>query len=224
MWKLIPGISLMLCLFSCNFWDNPSIVKWDTTKSFHGRLKISLRISCPYEKRVGALRFSFEAIDEAPCQVAECRFVDTYIYQLKINWRLDSIYSNRFYDYALPLDEKVQFLIKDEKNAERKYNVDFSEMIHSFQKRGDSVDITVPSNCLLKFYSYADESSSYYTEPQISPDSLENNRFSFSASDNYYPYYILVCSWNGEDSAKTDTVETSVYVGWRHPTEEEQDY
>ena len=221
--KILMGIFLV-GLAGCSFLSSSSSEKsclGETAGSFYGRLNLNFKLSCPYEEECSELIFYFNAIDEAPSHIEGCGYVDKYVYTLIYNQMFSIVISESFDSYTFPKSESVQFVLEDDKGNEREYPVNYSELIHSYKKRGDSVDITVPSNCLLDFHTHADDTLKA-TKSWIASSKLENGIFSFSALDDYYPYYAFVCSWNGEDPEKDDVVNVTVYVGWRQPTEEEQ--
>jgi hypothetical protein len=224
--KILIGFFL-IGLAGCGFLSSSSYIEsssclGESTSTFYGRLKVNLKLSCPYEEECGELVFDFNAIDEAPSHIEGCCHVGKYVYTLRHNQILKIVTSADYDRYTFPKSksESVQFVLEDDKGNEREYSVNFSELIHSYKKRGDSVNIAVPSNCFLEFYTHADDTLKVMR--WIASSKLENGMFGFSALDDYYPYYTLICSWNGEDPEKDDVVNATVYVGWRHPTEEEQ--
>jgi hypothetical protein len=184
----------------------------ETAWYFYGRLHLQINVFCPYEEKCGKFSFFYSALDEAFSQIQGRCPIDSYNYLLEVNDTIDVVSSNSLFYYSIPANEKIQFTLKDSANSERKYSVDLSEMIHSFEKKGDSIYVKVPQDCHFVFESKKD---SLTRIPSVTNDNLENGMFRFSTSDEYFPYYSITCFRTGEDSAKADPVETTVYVGWK---------
>ena len=52
---------------------------------------------------------------------------------------------NTTLDNVLDSDEHVRFSLFDQNNVEKSYDIDLSEIIHSYTYKGDSVEIRTPS-------------------------------------------------------------------------------
>lgn len=101
----------------------------------------------------------------------------------------------------VPLKEDhLRFSLFDEDDVEKKYDIDLSEIVHSYKYVGDSLEITVPDYVdTLKIYNDDGERSVYLT-----PDSLENGKYVFYPDSMYkdvlsYNYTIKVETPLGQD-------------------------
>lgn len=103
--------------------------------------------------------------------------------------------------HKIPLKEDhLRFSLFDEDDVEKKYDIDLSEIVHSYKYVGDSLEITVPDYVdTLKIYNDDGERSVYLT-----PDSLENGKYVFYPDSMYkdvlsYNYTIKVETPLGQD-------------------------
>lgn len=180
--------------------------------SFHGQLKFEIRVERAYEGTYDDVWIQFSSLDPLPSQTPGCCPISEYEYLIEINGKTDTISSNYTYNITrFPANERLQFSLEDENNVKRNYDIDLSEIVHSYQVRGDSVDINIRENCLLEFYTHTEPSHwSYYTKPNKSKENI----FSFSQFDDFEPFYILDCFWKNGDSTEADTLTTRTAVYW----------
>ncbi len=124
---------------------------------------------------------------------------------------------NNLYSVKLSQDDHLRFSLIDINNIEKKYDIDFSEIIHSYTVRGDSVEVK-SFDCLerMVIYKYRiEKNNGPHDIIDLYPDSLKNGKYVFYQDDLYFDKIYFNCSLNSQSSFKTDSVYIHGNVYWR---------
>lgn len=139
-------IGIFACLLSCGF----STVGGDPTqgpkcqgtlKEHPDLLKMYISLTCSYDSTCSSY-LSFHWIihtdSTRPCYAG-------YEYKYVSNKETKKIHEyDKFYN-ILDSDEHVRFSLFDKNNVEKSYDIDLSEIIHSYTFKDDSVEIKMPN-------------------------------------------------------------------------------
>jgi hypothetical protein len=165
-------------------------------------MRNDIDMECPYDSncRIG---FYFgpaaSSNDISDCGVYEYKFVQ--------NENIMKIRLNSSVKLTLDSDEHVRFSLFDIKNVEKKYDFDLSGIIHSFNVRGDSVDVNVMKDCRMDLFSC--------NKKTVYGNNLLNGKYSFSITDGCKDHYSIDCSWEKMDSLGTDNIELFATIYWK---------
>ena len=119
---------------------------------------------------------------------------------------------NTHVDMSLDSDDHVRFSLFDSKNVEKTYDIDLSEIIHSYSILGDSVEITLPD--------FVERAAIYRSKGpgagidviELVPDSILNGKYFFLLDDLYVGDYYISYGMNSQSSLKTDSIFVSADV------------
>ena len=151
MQKLIFGVmSLSFFMLSCDLpatGGNPGEGRPCNEKVLRthaGSLMLDLDVKCLYKKecsvklnfRVTGLPDSLKGMCFGGGSEWQYESIDT---SMTVTTKL-----NNLYPVKLSQDDHLRFSLIDINNIERKYDIDFSEIIHSYTVRGDSIEIKMP--------------------------------------------------------------------------------
>ena len=119
--------------------------------------------------------------------------------------------------YAYPKvhdDGHVYFSLFDETGGEKGYDVDLSETIHSWTRRGDSVDVVLPAYIDTMTIMETKEGNFDYNRCYLG-ESLPNRTKTISYEQKWNPSYDFSGWLNGQSSYGTDSIYVLAYIYWR---------
>jgi hypothetical protein len=113
------------------------------------------------------------------------------------------VHMNTHVDMSLDSDDHVRFSLFDSKNVEKSYDIDLSEIIHSYSILGDSVKLTLPD--------FVERAAIYRSKGpdgiiELITDSLSDNTYTFLDDSLYFPYYIFDYGLKNQSSLRTDSI------------------
>ena len=148
---LIVGtfVSLISCGFSTVGGDPHTDWKCQGTLKEHpDSMNISISLGISHNSVYESSLFFDSFRKKNPNTYSEC-YAD-YEYKYVSNKETKKIHKyDNFYN-VLDSDEHVRFSLFDKNNVEKSYDIDLSEIIHSYTFKGDSVEIKMPSEGLTK--------------------------------------------------------------------------
>jgi len=204
--SLLTLCLVVFSLLSCEMFHtggNPDEGKCSYVLMEHAtEMRNDIDMECPYDSncRIG---FYFgpaaSSNDISDCGVYEYKFVQ--------NENIMKIRLNSSVKLTLDSDEHVRFSLFDIKNVEKKYDFDLSGIIHSFNVRGDSVDVNVMKDCRMDLFSC--------NKKTVYGNNLLNGKYSFSITDGCKDHYSIDCSWEKMDSLGTDNIELFATIYWK---------
>ncbi|MDD5943510.1 hypothetical protein [Fibrobacter sp.] len=152
--RKILFIGIFICLLSCGFSELFSTVGnihdgcSEVLKEHPDRLDISISLGISHNS-IYESRLAFDAWSKNnPNPYSGC-YID-YEYKFVSEKEKKTIRMNTTLDNVLDSDEHVRFSLFDKNNVEKSYDIDLSEIIHSYTYRGDSVEIKMPENGISK--------------------------------------------------------------------------
>ena len=122
---------------------------------------------------------------------------------------------------ALKLDPDghLRYSLFDIDNVERKYDMDFSKIIHSYTVRGDSIDVKVMEKCSLSLHSCKKETEYGNTllpnGMTVYGNLLPNGIYTFSASEGCDSVLDYECSWQNQGPTQKDNLEIHATIYWK---------
>ena len=205
---------LMLCwvvftLLSCEMFHtggNPDEGKIcdRISKVLASPLELRLSIKCPYEEDCD-ISFSYAGVYLADTLSGPC--FSGYELKLVTDDSLSIVRSLKSYPIHLSPNNHIHFSLVDEDGVEKKYDFDLSGIIHSFNVRGDSVDVNVMKDCRMDLFSC--------NKKTVYGNNLLNGKYSFSITDGCKDHYSIDCSWEKMDSLGTDNIELFATIYWK---------
>ena len=184
-------------------------------------LVISMYMECPYESACKS-RVTFGLVQEYGFPSSTC--YKKYEYRLESDSVKENVSMNSSAWLQMDADDHVRFSLFDVDGAEKKYDIDFSEIIHSYSILGDSVEISVP---------YYAESVSLYKQTyyrsghniiELVPDSLKNGKYSFFADSLYLDEISFKYGIMNPTSFGTDSIDVSAYLHYRECERREDEF
>lgn len=142
--RKILFIGIFICLLSCGFstvgGDPPPAWECKGTLKVHPKM-LKLELDLTYSSLFfGAVYHS----DSSHLCYAD------YEYKFVSKNTTEKIHKNSALYNVLDSEEHVRFSLFDKNNVEKSYDIDLSEIIHSYTFKGDSVEIKMPSEGLTK--------------------------------------------------------------------------
>ncbi|MDD5943509.1 hypothetical protein [Fibrobacter sp.] len=142
--RKILFIGIFICLLSCGFstvgGDPPPAWECKGTLKVHPKM-LKLELDLTYSSLFfGAVYHS----DSSHLCYAD------YEYKFVSKKTTEKIHKNSALYNVLDSEEHVRFSLFDKNNVEKSYDIDLSEIIHSYTFKGDSVEIKMPSEGLTK--------------------------------------------------------------------------
>ena len=136
-------IGVFAVLLSCGF-STVDVLDSEckgTLKIHPNKLLLFIDLNCSYDSKCSSvLHFSWMSYSDS---IHSC--YANYEYKFVSKKETEKIHlSDDVYD-VLDSDEHVRFSLFDKNNVEKSYDIDLSEIIHSYTFKGDSVEIKMPS-------------------------------------------------------------------------------
>ena len=214
----------MVFLISCFFFlcctlpdpgcdDHSCDEKCDAVLKKHVKsLGMALLLNCPYDS-VCQSRISFGWVREYGFYSSTCYKEYEYLF---VGDSIEDIVSmNSYENIAVHEDNHVRFSLFDETKTEKKYDIDLSEIIHSFSVRDDSVEVKIPHYIEeLHLYKSHEWGSSYDIINVIS-DTLKYEKYTFCQNDMLFPYYYFSYNLNSQDSTVLDSIRIYGDIYWK---------
>ncbi|MDD5941657.1 hypothetical protein [Fibrobacter sp.] len=118
----------------------------ETLKIHPNKLLLFIDLNCSYDSKCSSvLHFSWMSYSDS---IHSC--YANYEYKFVSKKETKKIHlSDDVYD-VLDSDEHVRFSLFDKNNVEKSYDIDLSEIIHSYTYKGDSVEIKMPESGFSK--------------------------------------------------------------------------
>ena len=214
MWKkIILIIPFLFCIISCDGFStggNPDEGKCSFVLREHPtKMTNSINMLCPYDS-VCNIKISFGLVDASFVNGCigdyEYRFVQNK--EMKINL-------NSNVDLNIDSDDHVRFSLFDNKNIEKKYDIDLSDIIHSYTISGDSVGVKKYS-CLKKMNIYKSKGAGAgHDIIELYPDSLKLGEYMFFQDSLFFDYLSFNCGLNAQSSFETDSLFIHGRIYWR---------
>ena len=137
---VLTAIPILLAMLACSDMIplGPSTAKCSYVLKEHPTEMINIMsVNCPFKANC-KIDFLF-----GPVSYTEgC--LDDFEYLYKKGSYEKKVHMNTHVDMSLDSDDHVRFSLFDSKNVEKTYDIDLSEIIHSYSILGDSVEITLP--------------------------------------------------------------------------------
>lgn len=105
-------------------------------------------------------------------------------------------------------DDHVRFSLFDSEKVEKTYDIDLSEIIHSYTVKDDSVEINVAYFNKVHLYTNGDI-------VELENMELENGRYSFGVNDGYKSDIYFVKNLNKQSSMRADSIHVYGDLYWR---------
>ena len=137
---VLTAIPILLAMLACSDMIplGPSTAKCSYVLKEHPTEMINIMsVNCPFKANC-KIYFLF-----GPVSYTEgC--LDDFEYLYKKGSYEKKVHMNTHVDMSLDSDDHVRFSLFDSKNVEKTYDIDLSEIIHSYSILGDSVEIKMP--------------------------------------------------------------------------------
>lgn len=151
--KMLFVVGVLVCLLSCGFstvgGDPNSDWKCQGTLKEHpDSMNISISLGISHNSVYESSLFFDIFRKKNPNTYSEC-YAD-YEYKYVSNKETKKIHKYDNLYNVLDSDEHVRFSLFDKNNVEKSYDIDLTEIIHSYTFKGDSVEIKMPENGFSK--------------------------------------------------------------------------
>ncbi len=205
---VLTAIPILLAMLACSDMIplGPSTAKCSYVLKEHPTEMINIMsVNCPFKANC-KIDFLF-----GPVSYTEgC--LDDFEYLYKKGSYEKKVHMNTHVDMSLDSDDHVRFSLFDSKNVEKTYDIDLSEIIHSYSILGDSVEITLPD--------FVERAAIYRSKGpgagidviELVPDSILNGKYFFLLDDLYVGDYYISYGMNSQSSLKTDSIFVSADV------------
>jgi len=209
LWLLV--IPILLCLLSCD----SSLVEENYSerecpyvlKKHSAYMETYIGIECFYGLTCN-VKASFGLVKEFSdeCVISyEYKFVQDNKAQVIQRKRIDS---DPTVNLILDSKDYVHFSLIDNKNVEKKYDLDLSGVIRSYTVHDDSIDVNVMKDCRIIVFTEPEETVFF-------GHSDFGDQFSFSVLESKVPKFRYDCLWNKQSSLKTDYLDIYAEIYWR---------
>ena len=147
MFRKLLFTGIFICLLSCGFSTvggdpDPGLKCQGTLKEHPDLLKLYISLTCSYNNSCDSYLAFGGWIKKNPNTFSGC--YAKYEYKYVSKKIIESIHMNSTLYDVLDSDEHVRFSLFDKNNIEKSYDIDLSEIIHSYTYKGDSVEIRLP--------------------------------------------------------------------------------
>lgn len=219
--KVFLGMIACFCLLSCDLpatGGNPGEGRpcnEKVLKVHDAALALDITANCAYEKECDVKLYFYGT--ELPDSLKGMCFGGGTELRLESFDTSMVVKDWKIYPVSLSQDDHLRFSLFDINNIEKKYDIDFSEIIHSYTVRGDSVEVK-SFDCLerMVIYKYRiEKNNGPHDIIDLYPDSLKNGKYVFYQDDLYFDKIYFNCSLNSQSSFKTDSIYIHGDVYWR---------
>lgn len=212
-------IIFSIYLFSCSFSfvDDVESECQGTLRTHPQMLELQIQLICFYGESCDSYLY-FGALVHSDSSHS-CYADYEYKYTSKVTTK--KIHKNDNFNNILDSDEHVRFSLFDKNNVEKSYDIDLSEIIHSYTFKGDSVEIKMPINgdteisIHCPYCKERDDSSlcrhstaCHYQSSELSSVIIGTD----SAWGNLYSYDLYL---NKQSSLKTDSLKVFGSIEFR---------
>ncbi len=178
----------------------------DTRRIHPESMGLSLKLNCEYQKTcnaevtfIGAIK---DSLNKNTC------FLD-FDFLFDDGFKKEHVRSNSTIPLTVYDDDHVRFSLFDETNAEKSYDIDLSEIIHSYTIKGDSVEIKMPSNGQINLYQNSGDIIELYTK------NIPSEKYTFCSLDSYWSFYYFDYSLNYENIIQADSINIYGRIYWK---------
>lgn len=191
----------------------------DTRRIHPESMGLSLKLNCEYQKTcnaevtfIGAIK---DSLNKNTC------FLD-FDFLFDDGFKKEHVRSNSTIPLTVYDDDHVRFSLFDETNAEKSYDIDLSEIIHSYTIKGDSVEIKMPENLLMSYikcpYCQSMNNSAKICEGHYMChySYVAENPFAVVGLDSTWGKYIIMdLGLNSQSSMNGDSISVSARIYFR---------
>lgn len=223
--KKILIVGVFTCLLSCGFSTvggdpHPDSKCQGTLKEHPDKLYLRIHFTYSPDSIYSSYLYFSTAIhadSTRPC------YAD-YEYKYVSNKETKKIHEDEIFYNILDSDEHVRFSLFDKNNIEKSYDIDLSEIIHSYTFKGDSVEIKMPSEGLTKIL--LDCPYCTYNKERVYDNlcqgyfacnylSSEFNSVMIGTDSTWDKSYLFNQYLSNQSSLKTDSIEVSGKITFR---------
>jgi len=184
----------------CNFDDG-----CDLNLYFSGSFRDTIRGSCGLD---------FNLMLQSDDSLVSVRSDRTYMFSVKEKEDASWWFKNgEYFNFPLIHEDHIKFSLIDADKVSKDYDIDVSEIVHSYEYDGDSVRVKVLDNCRVTLFwrkkGYVEKNFEYYR------GNIQGEYFSFPISDDYLSYFDCNCWLHKQSSFGTDDVELAFRIYWK---------
>ena len=205
---VLTAIPILLAMLACSDMIplGPSTAKCSYVLKEHSTEMINIMtVNCPFEANC-KIDFLFGPVS----YTGGC--LDDFEYLYKKGSYEKKVHLNTHVEMSLDSDDHVRFSLFDSKNVEKSYDIDLSEIVHSYSILGDSVEITLP-DFVERVAIYRSKGPGAGIDGiELVPDSILNGKYFFLLDDLYVGDYSISYGMNSQSSLKTDSIFVSADV------------
>ena len=208
---------LSICaVTSCGFLGSgmsPDNNESSYTAKTHAPLQMDFYLRCPYDSGCDA-SVDFGLIRQTIQKGSYTYEATNYKYTFVSDSVRQTVSMNSIVPLSIHDDGHVYFSLFDETGAEKGYDVDLSGTIHSWTRRGDSVDIVLPAYIDTMGIIETKENNIDFIRWYLG-DSLPNRTKTISYEHKWAYVYGFFGWLNNQSSYGTDRIYISASIGWR---------
>lgn len=165
-----------------------------------------LRLTCKYQEKCEAKITPLINLGEGPVHPGVC--YDRYEYEFDDGKTKETVTMGTTVPVTVDDDDHVRFSLFDSARVEKTYDIDLSEIIHSYTVKDDSVEINVAYFNKVHLYTNGDI-------VELENMELENGRYSFGFNDGYKSDIYFVKNLNKQSSMNADSIHVYGDLYWR---------
>jgi len=181
----------------------------------HAPLSLDFTIICPYDSEP-TVKVFFDGLKGQQTKIVDSvtYYANDFEYTFVSDGTRQKVKSGVYAYPKVHDDGHVYFSLFDETGAEKGYDVDLSGTIHSWTRRGDSVDIVLPAYIDTMGIIETKENNIDFIRWYLG-DSLPNRTKTISYEHKWAYVYGFFGWLNNQSSYGTDRIYISASIGWR---------
>src|SRR5574344_58449 len=217
--KKISALFLVLSaaiLSSCGLLGDgmadPETNYWYTART-HAPMYMEIHLRCPYDSACTS-NVTFGYVVQTMQKDGRLYSAEDFSYTFVSDEDTGTVKLGSLKPLLIHDDGHVRFSLFDSTHAEKSYDIDLEGVIHSWTRRGDSVDVVLPQ--------YIDNMGIYEQEKNQAQrvrwfygDSLQERTVTISYEKKWDDEYDLAGGLSGQSSYGTDSIRVLGYVYWR---------
>ena len=176
----------------------------------HVPLRLGFYMSAPYDS-AATIDVCFSSLLDVTTKVvdSETYYASDFEYTFVSDGTRQKVKSGAYAYPKVHDDGHVYFSLFESTGAEKSYDVDLGGTIHSWTRRGDSVDVVIPEGFLMS----AEKKGEPFWLSFIG-DTLTNRTAALSFDGTWNSFYYLEAGKSKQSSYETDSIHISSIIHW----------
>ena len=191
---------------------DPETNYWYTART-HAPMYMEIHLRCPYDSACTS-NVTFGYVVQTMQKDGHLYSAEDFSYTFVSDEDTGTVKLGSLKPLLIHDDGHVRFSLFDSTHAEKSYDIDLSGVTHSWTRRGDSVDVTLPDyvNNLAVSCPWQSSGSNlcwFYT------DSIPTHVVTMGYDNNWGRIYYFEAGLSGQSTNGTDSVFVSASIYWR---------